>query len=82
MVLLCFVNSYWMVFCDLTTNYINELASAIKIAAYFDILRAMAWSLRCSILNLGVPSSKPLGGFKVDSDFYPSKVDKMSTRNF
>ena len=25
---------------------------------------------------------KPLGGFKVNSAFRPSKVDKMSTRNF
>ena len=26
--------------------------------------------------------SKPLGGSKVDSAFHPSKVHKMSTRNF
>ena len=32
--------------------------------------------------NPGVPWSKPLGGSKVDSAFPPSKVDKMSTRNF
>ena len=30
----------------------------------------------------GVPCSKPLGGSKVDSAFHPSKVGKMSTRNF
>ena len=29
-----------------------------------------------------VPSSKPLGGFKFDSAFHPSEVDKMSTRTF
>ena len=34
------------------------------------------------ISNPGVPCSKPLGGSKVDSAFHPSKVDKMSTRNF
>ena len=26
--------------------------------------------------------SKPLGGFKVDSAFHPSEVDKMTTRDF
>ena len=30
----------------------------------------------------GAMCSKPLGGSKVDSAFHPSKVDKMSTRNF
>ena len=34
------------------------------------------------IPNPGVLCSKPLGGSKVDSAFHPSKVDKMSTRNF
>ena len=29
----------------------------------------------------GVPSSKPLGGSKIDSIFQSSKVDKMSTTN-
>ena len=29
-----------------------------------------------------LPCSKPLGGSKVDSAFHPSKVDKMSTKNF
>ena len=28
------------------------------------------------------PRSKPLDGSKVDSAFQPSKVNKMSTRNF
>ena len=32
--------------------------------------------------NPGVLCSKPLGGSKVDSDFHPSEVDKMSTGNF
>ena len=34
------------------------------------------------IPNPGVPSSKPLGGSKVDSAFHPAEVDKMSTRSF
>ena len=29
----------------------------------------------------GVPGSKPLGGFKVNSALYPSEVDQLSTRN-
>ena len=37
--------------------------------------------LRCWIPNPGVPWSKPLGGFKVDSAFHPSEVVKMSTKN-
>ena len=32
--------------------------------------------------NPEVPCSKPLGGSKVNSAFYPSEGDKMSTRNF
>ena len=36
----------------------------------------------CWIPNPGVPRSKPLGGSKVNSAFHPSKVGKMSTRNF
>ena len=39
------------------------------------------WLMRW-ILNPGLPRSKPLGGYKVDSAFHPSKVDSMSTRNF
>ena len=42
----------------------------------------MAFSLRRWIPNPGVPFSKPLGGFKFDSVFHPSEVDKMRTRNF
>ena len=34
------------------------------------------------ISNPGVPCSKPLDGSKVDSAFYPSEVNKMSTRTF
>ena len=30
----------------------------------------------------GILCSKPLNGSKVDSAFYPSKIDQMSTRNF
>ena len=41
-----------------------------------------AMALRHWIPNPGVPCLKPLGGSKVDSAFHPSKVDKMSTRNF
>ena len=33
------------------------------------------------IPNPGVPSSKPLGGSKVDSVFRPSEVDQVSARN-
>ena len=37
----------------------------------------------CWIPNPGVSwSKKPLGGSKVESDFHPSEVDKMSVRNF
>ena len=42
----------------------------------------MNYWLRRWIFNPGVPCSKPLGGSKVDSVFHPSKIDKMSTRNF
>ena len=38
--------------------------------------------LRGWIPHPGVPCSKPLDGSKVDSAFHPSKVGKMSTRNF
>ena len=38
----------------------------------------MAKWLRGWIPNPGVPCSKPLGGFKIDSGFYPSKVNQMS----
>ena len=34
------------------------------------------------IPNSGVLCLKPLGGSEVNSAFHPSKVDKMSTRNF
>ena len=51
----------------------------------------MVWNLnpvgpvgpvRTEIQNPGVPCFKLLGGSKVDSAFHPSKVDKMSSRNF
>ena len=42
----------------------------------------MNYWLRRWIPNPGVPCSKPLGGSKIDSTFHPSKVDKMSTKNF
>ena len=29
-----------------------------------------------------VPSSNPLDGFKLDSAFHPSEVNKLSSRNF
>ena len=45
-------------------------------------LMPMAYWLSRWIRNPGVPSSKPLGGSKVDSAFHPSEVDKMSTWNF
>ena len=38
--------------------------------------------LTCMVPNPRVACSKPLGGSKVHSAFHPSKVDKMSTRNF
>ena len=34
-----------------------------------------------NFVNPVVPCSKLLGGFKVDSAFYPSEVDQMSTRS-
>ena len=37
---------------------------------------------RCWIPNPGVRCSNTMGGFKVDSAFHPSEVDKMSTRDF
>ena len=37
--------------------------------------------LGCWIPNPGVLCSKPLGGFRLNSAFHPSKVDQMSTRN-
>ena len=43
---------------------------------------AMAHWLWRWIPNPGVPCSKPLGGSKVNSAFHPSKVNKMSTRNY
>ena len=42
----------------------------------------LLFQLRRWIPNPGVPSSKPLGGSKVDSAFHPAEVDKVSTRNF
>ena len=48
----------------------------------FRFYGAMAWWLRRWIPNPGVPCSDQLGGSKVGSAFHPSKVDKMSTRNF
>ena len=42
----------------------------------------MASWLRYWIPNLGSPCSKPLGDSKLDSVSHPSKVNKMSTRNF
>ena len=38
--------------------------------------------VKALVPNPGVPCSKPLGGFKVDSAFHPSEVGKISTRNF
>ena len=43
---------------------------------------AMALWLSRWIPNPGVLCLKPLSGSQVDSAFHPSKVDKMSTRNF
>ena len=55
------------------TNYTEETRCGVD---------AMAKWLRRWIPNPGVSCSKPLGGSKVDSAFHPSKVDKMSIRNF
>ena len=49
---------------------------------FISINGAIAKWLRHWIPNPGVLCSKPLGGSKVDSAFHPSKVDKISTRNF
>ena len=38
--------------------------------------------LRYWIPNPGVPCSKPLGDFKVDSVFHPSEVNQISNKNF
>ena len=40
------------------------------------------WYIRGWIPNPTVLCSKPLGSFKVDTAFHPSKFDKMSTRDF
>ena len=42
---------------------------------------AITYWLGCWIPSPKVPGSKPQGGSKVDSAFYPSKVDQMSIRN-
>ena len=47
----------------------------------FYLLLCLIVYLRHWIPNPGVPCSKPLGGSKVNSAFYPSEVDQMSTRN-
>ena len=47
----------------------------------FSISLATKATLRW-IPDTGGPCSKPPGGFKVDSAFHPSEVDKVSTRNF
>ena len=39
-------------------------------------------NIRCWIPNPRVPPSKPLGGSKINSGFYPSEIDQMSTNNF
>ena len=36
---------------------------------------------KCWIPNPGLPRSKLLGGSKGNSDFHPSKINQMSTRN-
>ena len=35
-----------------------------------------------NVHQMRIPCSKPLGGSMVDSAFHPSKVNKMSTRDF
>ena len=50
--------------------------------AIYTIYGEMALWLMHWIPSQGVPCSKPLGGFKVDSVFHLSEVDKISTRNF
>ena len=48
----------------------------------YGMLEAFMINSKCSIPNSGVPCSKPLGGFKVDTPFHPSEVNKMSNRFF
>ena len=64
-----------------------EMKSVVKatIVSYItltDVTPYMALWLSCWIPVPGVPCPKPLGDAKVDSAFHPSKVNKMSTRNF
>ena len=53
----------------------------------FDQYNKISWKqwqsvdVKAWIPNPGVPCSKPLGGSYVDSAFYSSEVDKMSTMN-
>ena len=60
---------------SLLTHFYSSYSSSVSVGA-------MAWWLRYRIPNLGAPCSKPLGDSKLDSVSHPSKVNKMSTRNF
>ena len=68
----------------LLKTFLKTLTLITQISSYmFSLLEyETAMALRHWIPNPGVPCLKPLGGSKVDSAFHPSKVDKMSTRNF
>ena len=78
--------SLWTFFClftPLTTKNLKNLKKKEKLPGDIIILPKYTINDNRWISNPGVPCSKPLGGgSKVDLAFHPSKVDKMSTRNF
>ena len=77
--------SLWTFFClftPLTTKKLKILKKKEKLPGGIIILPKCTINDNRWISNPEVPCSKPLGGSKVDLAFHPSKVDKMSTRNF
>ena len=66
--------SIWLIFAHgILLNFLRDLFPGIM--PFFIAHDAMALWLRRWILNPGVPNSKPLGVFKVNSAFHPSEVD-------
>ena len=61
------------------TNKVTSFSVNIALLSQFHCILTLLSKRWVS--NPGVPSSKPLGGSKVDSAFLPSEIDKMSFRN-
>ena len=72
------MTTYEPILCDINHMTVYETILFI-INSYVDIWSHIGQSLDS---HPGVPSSKPLGGLKIDSAFHPSEADKMNTRNF